>query len=212
MESSSNISIIGPSLQPSAIPRREEKGSVAENPVAEKSAAPQETQRPAQVNQTEIKEIEQLKNRDREVRAHELAHLATAGAYARGGASFDYKIGPDGKRYAVGGEVNIDISKDSDPQKTLEKAQVIRRAALAPADPSGQDRRIAMQATVMAAEARQELLAQSRESVEASPEEQPAEDSKQLSPSPTGRRALNLFKAVETASLAAREDPFDHFI
>jgi hypothetical protein len=212
MESSSTISVIGPSLQPSAIPRREEKGSVAEKSVADKSAAPQEAQRPAQVTQTEIKEIEQLKNRDREVRAHELAHLATAGAYARGGASFDYKIGPDGKRYAVGGEVNIDISKDSDPQKTLEKAQVIRRAALAPAEPSGQDRRIAMQAAVMAAEARQELLAQSRESAEASSEEQPAEDSKQLSPSPTGRRALNLFKAVETASLAAREDPFDHFI
>ena len=31
------------------------------------------------------------------------AHLSAAGAYAHGGASYEYELGPDGKRYAVGG-------------------------------------------------------------------------------------------------------------
>ena len=106
----------------------------------------------------ELRQIEQLKRRDQEVKAHELAHKSTAGPYASGAPSFDYQIGPDGKRYAVGGEVSIDISKESDPERTLEKAQVIRRAAMAPANPSSQDRQIAMRAATMAAEARQEIL------------------------------------------------------
>ncbi len=206
MDSSSTISSIAPALQPSAVPRREERPSTAD-----KSETGKEAQRPAELPQAEQKEVEQLKRRDREVKAHELAHKATAGLYAKGAASFNYKMGPDGKRYAVGGEVSIDISKEADPQKTLEKAQVIRRAALAPAEPSSQDRRIASQAAMMAAEARQEILIKSREASKAATEEQPA-DSNQPASTPTGRRALSQFKAVETASMAAREDPFDHFI
>ncbi|MDJ0805823.1 MAG: putative metalloprotease CJM1_0395 family protein [Gammaproteobacteria bacterium] len=156
----------------------------------------------------EVRELEKLQRRDREVKAHEQAHKVNAGRYANGAASFDYKIGPDGKRYAVGGEVSIDISREADPQRTLEKAEVIRRAALAPADPSAQDRRIAAQATMMAAEARQELLATkpqpTRPSTSSPPEEQFT--------TATGRRALGVIHAVQSASLKVREDPFDHFI
>ncbi|MDX1353690.1 MAG: putative metalloprotease CJM1_0395 family protein, partial [Thiomicrorhabdus sp.] len=54
--------------------------------------------------------INQLKARDAEVRAHEMAHLSTAGGYARGGMSFTYQMGPDGKQYAIGGEVGIDTT------------------------------------------------------------------------------------------------------
>lgn len=101
--------------------------------------------------------LDQLQAADREVKAHEMAHLAAAGSYARGGASYQYKQGPDGKKYAVGGEVSIDIGKESTPEKTIEKMRVVRRAALAPADPSPQDQRVAARATLSIAESVQEL-------------------------------------------------------
>jgi len=101
---------------------------------------------------------------DAEVKAHEQAHLSASGGLVRSGAQFTYENGPDGKRYAVGGEVSIDTSKVSgDPQATMLKAQKIRRAALAPADPSSQDRAIAADATSMEAQARTELSQQSSE-------------------------------------------------
>ncbi len=99
-----------------------------------------------------------LQTRDQEVRAHEQAHLSAAGQYAKGGASFTYQRGPDGRSYAVGGEVQIDAAPvANDPQATLLKAETIRRAALAPASPSGQDRAVAAQATGLALEARSEI-------------------------------------------------------
>ena len=77
---------------------------------------------------------------------------------AKGGASFDYQRGPDGKLYAVGGEVSISTGAVSgDPEATLRKAEQIRSAALAPAQPSSQDRAVAAQAAMMAAQARSEL-------------------------------------------------------
>jgi len=107
---------------------------------------------------SESKELRSLQVRDREVRAHEQAHLGAAGQYARGGANFTYQRGPDGKSYAVGGEVQIDVSPvANNPQATLAKADVIRRAALAPTTPSGQDRSVASQAGKMAIVARAEL-------------------------------------------------------
>lgn len=86
--------------------------------------------------------------------------MAAAGGLAQGGASFSYQTGPDGKRYAVGGEVSIDVSKGRTPQETIDKARQIRAAALAPADPSGQDRQVAARAARMEMEARQEMSAQ----------------------------------------------------
>lgn len=108
----------------------------------------------------EEKEIRALKNRDTEVKAHEQAHIAAAGRYARGGASFEYQTGPDGEKYAVGGEVSIDVSKESgDPQATITKMQTVIRAALAPAEPSGQDRAVASKATRIEMDARAEAAA-----------------------------------------------------
>ena len=116
------------------------------------------TRQESELSTEEKKQLEQLQARDREVRAHEAAHKAAAGSLARGGASFEFENGPDGRRYAVGGEVSIDTAKVSgDPQATLRKAQTIRAAANAPAQPSAQDRAVAAQATQMEAEARQEL-------------------------------------------------------
>lgn len=75
----------------------------------------------------------------------------------RGGISYEYQTGPDGRRYAVGGEVSIDTAPESTPEDTIRKAQTIRQAALAPAEPSGQDRRAAAAAAQMEMKARQEM-------------------------------------------------------
>ena len=107
--------------------------------------------------------VAELQRTDREVRAHEQAHLAAAGGLA-GGVSFTYTTGPDGRQYAVGGEVSIDTSPvDGDPQATIQKAQQIRAAANAPANPSGQDRQVAAAAAAMEAAARVELAREQRE-------------------------------------------------
>jgi len=112
----------------------------------------------------ELEQIAELKRKDREVRAHEQAHLAAAGPYAKGGASFTYQKGPDGKNYAVGGEVQIDTSPVSgDPEATIRKAQQIQRAANAPASPSGQDRAVAADAAATAVKAQLELAKQAQE-------------------------------------------------
>lgn len=101
--------------------------------------------------------IDQLKVRDREVRVHEAAHAAAGGQYA-GSPSIEYTRGPDGKNYATSGEVSISTSAVSgDPQATIEKARVIRNAALAPAEPSSQDRRVAAAAGQMEAQAMADL-------------------------------------------------------
>ncbi len=102
--------------------------------------------------------VEQLKARDAEVRAHENAHKSAGGQYVMGGITFRYQTGPDGKRYAVEGEVRIDTSSVSgDPEATIQKARAIRKAANAPASPSAQDRSVASQATAMEMEAQREL-------------------------------------------------------
>lgn len=113
------------------------------------------------LSEEEVRRVEYLKSRDRQVRSHEQAHVMAGGGLVRGGASFGYETGPDGKKYAVSGEVSIDTSTSSDdPEATLQKAQQIQRAALAPADPSGQDRKVAAEAASMAAEARAEIARQ----------------------------------------------------
>lgn len=110
------------------------------------------------LDQQELAQLQQLKRRDMEVRTHEQAHLSAAGQYARSSAAFTYQKGPDGASYAIGGEVGIDVAKEPTPEATITKMQTIKRAALAPANPSGADKRIAAQAGVKEAQARQELL------------------------------------------------------
>ena len=105
----------------------------------------------------EQKQVRKLSERDREVRAHEQAHASTGGQYT-GSPNFQYQRGPNGVNYAVGGHVSIDASAvEGNPRATLQKAQVIRRAALAPAEPSAQDRSVAARASQMALKAQAEL-------------------------------------------------------
>ncbi|HEX3047904.1 MAG TPA: putative metalloprotease CJM1_0395 family protein, partial [Bacillota bacterium] len=118
-----------------------------------------ESGKDAELSKADQQTLRQLQARDLHVKMHEQQHLASAGAYAKGGANFSYQIGPDGKSYAVGGEVQLDVGPVSnDPKATIVKAQVIRRSALAPADPSGADRSIAAAASQMEANARMQLM------------------------------------------------------
>lgn len=137
--------------------------------------------------------IQELSARDKEVRDHEQAHQAVGGQYA-GAMEFTYQRGPDGKRYTVGGEVSIDVSKVAgDPQATMNKANQVRRAALAPAEPSAQDRQVAALASQMYIEAQVEL----RELEQASANEAQEERSEQS--------AINQESADNTAQ-RARDD------
>ncbi len=112
---------------------------------------------PEELSEEEQRKVDELEKIDRNVRTHEQAHLSAAGGYARGGANYEYVTGPDGKRYANSGHVNIDTSKENTPEATIRKAEIVRKAALAPADPSPSDRQIAADATKMAQDAQREL-------------------------------------------------------
>ena len=129
---------------------------------AEQNSSQQEESESAEEKQVEIaeeKQIQELKARDQEVRTHELAHAAVGGSFA-GAPSYTYETGPDNKKYAVGGEVSISVSPvEGDPEATIDKMEQVYAAALAPAEPSSQDRRVASQASQTMVEARGELAA-----------------------------------------------------
>jgi len=127
----------------------------------------------------DLKQIQKLKSRDLEVKAHEQAHLSAAGSLAMGGASFTYQTGPNGVRYAVGGEVSISTSSvDGDPAATLRKADAIRRAALAPANPSSQDQVVAGKATAMAQKASADLIKLTQEEAKETKPDKMGDDNK----------------------------------
>jgi hypothetical protein len=104
----------------------------------------------------ERKQLKELKARDTEVRNHENAHKASGGQLA-GSPSYTYQTGPDGQRYAIGGEVSIDVSPEDDPAATIAKMERVSRAATSPAEPSPQDFKVAAAARRMMAEAQRDL-------------------------------------------------------
>lgn len=119
-----------------------------------------ESRQQEQQQQADEAKIQELKARDQEVRAHEQAHASVGGQYA-GSPQYEFESGPDSRQYAVGGEVSIDISEESTPERTLQKMQQVQRAALAPAEPSPADLRVAQEAAKKANEARADIAEQS---------------------------------------------------
>ena len=110
--------------------------------------------------QRQEQQVQDLVERDKEVRTHEQAHQSAGGEYASS-PTYQFTQGPDGKRYATGGEVQIDTSAvPGDPAATIAKMQQIRSAALAPAEPSAQDLAVARSAAASEAKARKELMAE----------------------------------------------------
>jgi hypothetical protein len=116
--------------------------------------------KPNQLSEAEQEIVDQLQQRDREVRAHEMAHASTGGTVT-GAPTYSYEVGPDGKKYAVAGEVSVDLTPvEGDPRATIVKMQKVYNAALAPVNPSIQDTRVANSAAQLIAQAQSELLEQ----------------------------------------------------
>jgi hypothetical protein len=195
------------------VERGAQGGDQAVQDAAVKRRAEQERQ------QAERDQIQELAARDREVRAHEQAHAAVAGQYGSS-PTYSFVRGPDGVSYAVGGEVKIDTSPiPGDPEATLRKAQQLRRAANAPADPSSQDSSVAAQAAQMEQQARAELREQQaieaeqrREGVEepeqeiqAAETDEPRDDARAQENSESEKQRL----AEEEARLQADQERFE---
>ncbi|AWY99760.1 SprA-related family protein [Rhodobiaceae bacterium] len=109
-------------------------------------------------------EVERLKKREEEVKAHEAAHAA-AGGGVTGGISYSYTTGPDDKEYITDGEIQIDTSSGgSDPAAVIAKMEAVIRSAYAPSEPSSKDRQVAAQAQQILAAA--ELQAKEQKSAE----------------------------------------------
>lgn len=153
----------GPSQQPApALSRRSADAPVSGTAFQRNADGDSVTleSKEGELTESERRQVEELQARDREVRTHEQAHVAAAGPLFRGGPYYTYKTGPDGKQYAVGGSVSIDTSPGSTPEETIAKAQRVRQAAMAPAEPSSTDRSVAASAAQMEAQARQEMAQQ----------------------------------------------------
>ncbi len=118
---------------------------------------------PRELTEEEEQQVRELERIDRKVRNHEQAHVAAGGRHVRGGPTYEYEEGPDGRRYAVGGSVSLDTSEEGDPEETIQKMREVRQAALAPADPSPEDHRVAQQANQSKMQARMEKQQEEQE-------------------------------------------------
>jgi hypothetical protein len=150
----------------SAQARKDERDPAATTALAAKPASENDDDADAlkgeDLTPEEETRVRDLKKRDAEVKQHEQAHASVGGPYA-GSPSYQYTRGPDGKRYAVSGEVPIDASAEREPEQTIRKMEIVIRAALAPAEPSPQDRQVAAQASQTRSEAQAELQRQRAE-------------------------------------------------
>lgn len=151
----------------------------------------------------EERHVEKLKETDAKVRAHEQAHAIVGGPYASA-PKYEFTTGPDGKRYATSGEVQIDTApEDGDPEATIRKMDVVIRAALAPAEPSAQDMQVARQAQLERSKAQAELTKQRAE--ERNGDASPGEDANAPAKAGQGRNAVAQ-QAVDAYRQAAEAD------
>lgn len=134
---------------------RRTDGTASRSPAAREPDATRPPS-PGELTPEEREQVRALQARDLEVRAHEAAHMAAGGSLS-GGASYDFVVGPDGRMYAVGGEVPVRMPQGGSPEEAIRNAQQVRAAALAPANPSAQDRAVAASAAAMEMEARRAL-------------------------------------------------------
>lgn len=112
------------------------------------------------------------KDRYNQIMAHEQAHAAIIGGTP--------VIETDANGVAIGGYVQIDVPSvdESDLEGTIEKAQRVIDAALAPSDPSSQDQNVASQAKDVLSKA-QDLLAEKTEKADKEEEKKPEEAKKE---------------------------------
>jgi hypothetical protein len=117
-----------------------------------------------ELSEDEERLVRDLATRDSEVRAHESAHQAAGGGMV-GAASYTYQQGPDGKMYAIGGEVSVSMKAGSTPEETIANAKQLAAAAMAAGDPSPQDHAVAASARVMEMKAQQQLANEEKEEI-----------------------------------------------
>ncbi len=141
-------------LRVTPVKRNKQESDSSEEEKKQSSASGSESNEEDPAVKTQIAKLQAV---DTQVKTHEAAHQGAGGGLA-GGASFTYTKGPDGKQYAVAGEVPIDMSEEDTPEATIAKMEQVKAAALAPADPSPQDLKVASTAAVTAMKARLELL------------------------------------------------------
>ncbi|HEH4506437.1 TPA: hypothetical protein SHD90_000972 [Campylobacter coli] len=131
-----------------------------ENTNSQKKDSKQNNEQTQMINGVEltlqqVQQLRELQSIDRNVKAHEAAHQAAGGGLA-GAASFSYTRGPDNQMYAVAGEVPIRMQEGRTPEETIANARQVAAAAMAPADPSPQDYKVAANAAKMEFDARAE--------------------------------------------------------
>ena len=132
---------------------RDSEESAQDQDEANESEASSSNDSDPQLTQEEQAIVDELKNTDQKVRTHEQAHAAAGGQNVR----YEYEMGPDGRQYAVAGTTDIEVSAaGNDPDGKAAQARKMRNAALAPADPSGQDMVVAAKATRLEMDAQRE--------------------------------------------------------
>lgn len=116
-----------------------------------------------QLTAEQLRIVRELQAIDRRVREHEAAHLRAGRGVVTSGANFNYVYGPDGRQYAVSGEVGIDTAPERKPEANIDKGERIQAAALAPREPSEQDYRVAAVGAQLESRGRADLAVQQAE-------------------------------------------------
>ncbi|MGI2169870.1 putative metalloprotease CJM1_0395 family protein [Shewanella sp. MF05960] len=185
--------------------------SQQESAAAKEQINKQIAQKQQQIDQAEAQQISELSKRDIEVKTHEQAHAAVGGSFAQS-PSYEYEKGPDGRRYAVDGEVSIDVAPISgDPQATLSKMQKVYAAAMAPVQPSMADIRVAAQAVQYMNEAKQALVVERQQSVMSTQDSEHMTELGQIFKQPDNRDPLAPFMQKQSNSdntIAASATPY----
>ncbi len=143
--------------------RAESKKETAQKELQEKKSKETDKSSGSQeLSSDEERLVKDLASRDAEVKTHEAAHQGAGGGLT-GVASYTYQQGPDGKMYAIGGEVSISTPSGSTPEEKLKNARTLAAAALAAGNPSPQDFSVASSARTMEMQALQEIAKKSQE-------------------------------------------------
>ncbi|MEH6823105.1 MAG: putative metalloprotease CJM1_0395 family protein [Motiliproteus sp.] len=177
----SSISRINDPLNPDQVRQSDNRGlspGIATQSATQSATAPSSRLSSAEFIESDQQvqaQVRQLAQRDREVRNHEAAHAAAGGGLT-GAPSYSYTRGPDGQLYATAGEVGINTSRSANPETSIQNARTVLQAALAPANPSPQDLRVAAQARAQLIDAQAEL---NRNEQQASEQTSPAVEAAQ---------------------------------
>lgn len=90
--------------------------------------------------------VEKFKSKDKEIRNHEQIHANLGKSSSP--INYNYQMGPDGKLYAMGGYVKLDVSMPTDPKAAMAKIEQIKKASSSPNDLSTADLGIAQTANL----------------------------------------------------------------